>query len=64
MAYNPLELLVSQVEERRVAVLESINDGSAKDYAEYKMAVGMARGLLTAQYLIKDLAKKMEESDE
>lgn len=61
---NALEILMSQIEERRVAITESLGDGAAKDFGSYQMSVGMVRGLLTAQSLIADLAKRMEESDE
>jgi hypothetical protein len=64
MAYNTFELLVSQIEERRTAIIESLGDGSAKDFGSYQMSVGMVRGLLTAQSLIADLAKRMEKLDE
>lgn len=61
---NALEILMSQIEEKRVAIIESLGDGAAKDFGSYQMSVGMVRGLLTAQSLIADLAKRMEESDE
>ena len=59
-----LELLMSQLEERRKAILESLGDGAAKTFDDYKQSVGMVRGLLTAQSLISDLAKNMENYDE
>jgi hypothetical protein len=59
-----LELLMSQIEERRKAILESLGDGAAKTFDDYKQSVGMVRGLLTAQSLISDLAKNMENYDE
>lgn len=61
---DSLELLMSQIEERRMAIIESLGDGAAKDFGAYKEAVGMVRGLLTAQSLIADLAKKMENFDD
>jgi hypothetical protein len=61
---STLELLMSQIEERRKAIIESLGDGAAKSFDEYKQAVGMVRGLLTAQSLIADLAKNMENYDE
>ena len=61
---STLELLMSQIEERRKAMIESLGDGAAKSFDEYKQAVGMVRGLLTAQSLIADLAKNMENYDE
>lgn len=64
MMNETLELLVSQIEEQRIAILESLGDGAAKDYAAYQNAVGKVRGLLTAQSLISDLAKNMENFDD
>jgi hypothetical protein len=61
---DTLELLMSQIEERRKAIIESLGDGAAKDFSAYKEAAGMVRGLLTAQSLIADLAKQLEHFDE
>ena len=61
---STLELLMSQIEERRTAIIESLGDGAAKDFGAYQQAVGMVRGLLTTQSLISDLAKRMEKLDE
>jgi hypothetical protein len=61
---DSLELLMSQIEERRKAVIESLGDGAAKTFEDYKQSVGMVRGLLTAQSLIADLAKNLENYDE
>jgi len=61
---STLELLMSQIEERRTAIIESLGDGAAKDFSAYQQAVGMVRGLLTTQSLIADLAKRMEKLDE
>ena len=61
---DTLELLMSQIEERRNAIIESLGDGAAKDFGAYQQAVGVVRGLLTAQSLIADLAKTMETFDD
>jgi hypothetical protein len=61
---DTLEYLMSQIEVQRTAIIESLGDGSAKTFEDYKHSVGMVRGLLTAQSLISDLAKRMENSDE
>ncbi len=61
---STLELLIAEIEEQRISIIESLGDGSAKDFGAYQQAVGMVRGLLTAQSLISDLAKKMENFDE
>lgn len=59
-----LEYLMSQIEERRKQIIESLGDGVAKSYDEYRYTAGMVRGLLTAQSLIADLAKTMENFDD
>jgi hypothetical protein len=59
-----LEHLMSQIEERRKSIIESLGDGAAKDFGAYQHSVGMVRGLLTAQSLISDLAKNMENFDD
>jgi len=61
---DTLELLMSQIEERRKQMLEGLGDGAAKDYASYQNAAGYIRGLLTVQGMIADLAKRMETFDE
>jgi hypothetical protein len=64
MIDQTLELLMSQIEERRKQIIESLGDGSAKTFEEYRYAAGMVRGLLTTQSLIADLAKRMESMDD
>ena len=59
-----LEHLMKQIEDRRKQLIESLGDGAAKDFGAYQHAVGMVRGLLTAQSLIADLAKTMETLDD
>lgn len=61
---DTLELLMSQIEDRRKQMLEGLGDGAAKDFASYQHAAGYIRGLLTVQGLISDLAKRMETFDE
>jgi hypothetical protein len=61
---DSLELLMSQIEEKRKQMLDSLGDGAAKDYASYQNATGYIRGLLTVQGMIADLAKRMETFDE
>lgn len=61
---DTLEYLMTQIEERRKAIIESLGDGAAKDFSSYQLSVGVVRGLLTAQSLIADLAKNMETFDD
>ena len=56
--------LVKQLKEQERSLLESLGDGSAKDYACYREMCGHIRGLAEAHLLISDLAQKLENSDE
>lgn len=58
------EILVKQIDEKIMLLQNSICDGRAKDYAEYKYCVGEVRGLLTVRQYIMVLNKKMETYDE
>ena len=59
-----LELLLSQIDDRRRTVLLSLGDGAAKDFASYQNMVGFIRGLSTVESIIRDLAKRMETYDD
>ena len=59
-----LELLLSQIADRRNQAILSLGDGAAKDYAAYQDMVGFIRGLSTVDGMIKDLAKRMETYDD
>lgn len=61
---DSLQYLMSEIEEKRKAIIESMGDGAPKTFEEYKFAAGIVRGLLTAQSIIADLAKRLENSDE
>jgi len=58
------EILIKQIDEKIVLLQNSICDGRAKDYAEYRYGVGEVRGLLTARQYITILNNKMESYDE
>ena len=59
-----LEYLMKKIEERRIDIERSLGDGAAKDYAQYQYSVGNIQGLLTAKFLIQDLAKRQLEGDD
>lgn len=64
MANTVLGVLVDKLKERERDLLESLGDGSAKDYASYRELCGHIRGLAEAQLLISDLAKKLEKEED
>jgi hypothetical protein len=56
-----LNHLISEIQERERSLLQSLGDGAATDYAAYREVCGNIRGLLFAQSLILDLARKLEK---
>jgi hypothetical protein len=59
-----LNHLLSELKEREQSLLQSLGDGAATDYAAYREVCGNIRGLLFAQSLILDLARKMEKFED
>ncbi len=54
------DLINSKIDEQVVGFSNSLCDGAAIDFAEYKALCGVIRGLRTAQLEVKDLARKMK----
>lgn len=59
-----LNHLISELKDREQSLLQSLGDGAATDYAAYREVCGNIRGLLFAQSLIIDLARKMEKFED
>jgi len=59
-----LEVILSQIRERREQLILAVSQSAAKDFADYQKLCGEIRGLSTAEGYILDLAKLMEQSDE
>lgn len=55
--------LLSKVTERIGQLTESLADGNAKDFAEYRYLCGTIRGLGHAQSEIQDLVRRLREID-
>lgn len=55
--------LLSKVSERIEQLTESLADGNAKDFAEYRYLCGTIRGLSHAQSEIQDLVRRIREID-
>lgn len=56
-----LSHLLSKITERMDQLTESLADGNAKDFAEYRYLCGTIRGLGHAQSEIKDLVRRIRE---
>ena len=59
-----LDLLKSKIDEHRKRIVESLGDGVAKDYADYRGMCGVIKGLRTAQYELNDLLRKIKDDDD
>jgi hypothetical protein len=56
--------LAREIDKLRSDQATFLNGGGAKDFAEYRHVCGIIRGLTHAESLVKDLATKLEYSDE
>ena len=59
-----LNYLAKELQKAEKNLLESLGDGVAQDYPKYREMCGQIRGLLYAQDLISDLAKKLEKFED
>jgi hypothetical protein len=57
------EVLTGKINDQIRQHIESLSDGAAKDYAEYRELVGVIRGLDHANLTLQDFAKRMEQLD-
>ena len=58
------EVLNGKINDQIRQHVESLSDGAAKDYANYKELCGAIRGLRTAQMEINDLVRKLKENED
>jgi hypothetical protein len=64
MNSQALTYLLKEIDKLREDQAIFLNGGGAKDFAEYRHVCGVIRGLTHADQIVKDLAKKMEYSDD
>jgi hypothetical protein len=64
MELKIFELLNRKFNEQIEFFNQSLSDGVAKDYADYKEMCGVIKGLRTAQFELNDLVRKIKESDD
>jgi hypothetical protein len=64
MNSQALAYLLKEIDKLREDQAIFLNGGGAKDFAEYRHVCGVIRGLTHADQIVKDLAKKMEYSDD
>jgi hypothetical protein len=64
MNSQAIAYLLKEIDKLREDQAVFLNGGGAKDFAEYRHICGVIRGLTHADQIVKDLAKKMEYSDD
>ena len=64
MNSQALTYLLKEIDKLREDQAIFLNGGGAKDFAEYRHVCGVIRGLTQADQIVKDLAKKLEYSDD
>ena len=64
MNHQALTYLLKEIDRLREDQAVFLNGGGAKDFAEYRHVCGVIRGLTHADQIVKDLAKKLEYSDD
>lgn len=64
MSTDLLKYLSDKMEEERKVIEADLAEGKAVDYAQYKHATGVIRGLLIANNLVLEVAQRMENDDD
>jgi len=64
VAKTVFDVLIEKIEAHKNAAMESLVSGGAKDFAEYKAACGIIRGLSLARMEIQDLSRTFMDDDD
>jgi hypothetical protein len=64
MSSDLLKYLSSKVQEDIKALSDDLSLGKAKDHGEYKFYCGIVRGLMMANSLFEETARKMEHDED
>lgn len=59
-----LSALLSEIREEKNNIEKDITSGGCLDYARYREAVGVLRGLTMAERDVAEFAQRLEEYDE
>jgi hypothetical protein len=63
MAKTVFDVLNEKLDAHKNAIIESLISGGVKDFAEYKAACGIIRGLSLARMEIQDLSRTLMDED-
>lgn len=61
MSVDIFKHLASRMQEEMRVITDDLALGKAKDFEDYKHAVGIVRGLMIANSIIADMAERYEE---
>lgn len=61
---NSAQYLLKELETMKKGISDALVGGKCPDFAEYRYLCGQVRGLLAAQALIEDLARRTQENDD
>lgn len=64
MSIKLINAVTSYINERRLPLQQAVQDGVAKDFAEYQKLCGEIRGLTVVEQYLIDLAKRLEQDDD
>jgi len=64
MAKTVFDVLREKIEADKNAALQHLAGGGAKDFAMYKEATGLIRGLETCLGYVEDLSRNLEYGDD
>ena len=64
MSTDLLNYLSDKIREEKEIIAEDLAAGKAPDYAQYKHATGVIRGLMIANNILLETAQRMEHDDD
>ena len=64
METDVLSLLVKQMDDEKLTVAESLVNGSAMDFAEYRRMCGVIRGLELGQRIVSEMMERLRRQEE
>ena len=64
MSTDILNYLSNKIAEEKEIIEADLSAGHAADYAQYKHATGVIRGLMIANNILAETAQRMEQDDD
>jgi len=64
MSTDLLKYLADKIDEEKEIIEADLSAGHAADFAQYKHATGVIRGLMIANNIVLETAQRMENDDD